>query len=164
MLGTMPWQRTTYGFTIRLPAGRGRAFRWATDYQPDDLHLMGISARRKVRTLAKDTILLTDTFVSDPFVRRPRVRAVKVKLVHRYPRRWMWTATHLSGPARNSQFIYELAPAGVHACRLRFTGVQVEHVTHPVTSESMARRARELALEDSGAWRRLAKALDTETR
>ena len=163
-LATMPWQRTSYGFTIRLPAARSRAFRWATDYQPDDLHLMGFSARRKVRKLAKETILLTDTFVSNPLGRRPRVRAVKVKLVHRYPRRWMWTGTHMSGPTRHSQFLYELTPVGVNACRLRFTGVQVEHVTHQVTAESMSRRARELTLEDSATWRRLARALNTETR
>jgi hypothetical protein len=155
----MPLQRTTYGFTVRLPASTARAFRWATDFQPGDLSLMGSDGTRTVERLAKDLLLLTDSYASDAFGTGARGRVVKEKLVHLLPRQNSWTSTHLSGPARYSQFLYELRPEGRAVCRLRFTGMQVERAVGPVTGRSTARRARELASEDSAAWRKLAAAL-----
>jgi hypothetical protein len=149
----MPLQRTPYEFSVRLPAPRDRAFRWATDYAPGDLALMGEHGRRKVERLAPNLLLLTDSIVT------PRGRVIKVKLVHLLPERWSWTNTHLSGPARHSQFLYELVPAGRGRCRLRFTGLQVERVARSATSAGVARRAQELVREDSAAWRRLAAAM-----
>lgn len=88
----------------------------------------------------------------------------KVKLVHLLPDRHAWTNTHLSGPARYSQFLYELHPGGRNGCRLHFTGLQVERVARPATAREVTRRARELAREDSRAWRRLAAAMAREVR
>jgi hypothetical protein len=159
---SMPLQRISYEFTIRLPASRERAFAWATDYRADDFGRMGLQARRRVRWLTPDMAVLTDTFRSDPFASTPGGRSVKVKLVHRYPQRFAWTATHLSGPARFSQFLYELTPLGGRQCQLRFRGNQVERTAKAPTAASLAVRARTLTAEDSQLWRHLARALRNE--
>jgi hypothetical protein len=148
-------RRVDYGFTIRLPAPRDRAFRWATDYQAGDLALMGFRARRRVEHLTTNTLLLTDSFDSDPFASRPGGRVVKVKLVHLWPARWSWTSTHLSGPTRRSQFLYELIPDGRGHSRLRYTGLQVERSS----AQTVAQRARQLRREDVGGWRKLSAAM-----
>lgn len=155
----MPLQRVTYRFTTKLPLSRARAYRWATDYRPNDLQLVGVRARRKVERLTKDLILLTDSFDSDPFSAQPGARSVKEKLVHLYPDRWAWTSTHVSGPAVHSQFLYQLTPRGQSACTLHFTGSQVESVPRAPTAGSLARRTRELKHEDSQLWVRFAAAL-----
>jgi hypothetical protein len=148
----MVLQRLTYHFTTKLPVSRARAYRWATDYRPTDLIRVGLKATRTVERLTKDLVLLTDSFDSDPFNSRRGARTVKEKLVHLYPDRWEWTSTHISGPARFSQFLYKLTPLGPGACTLHFTGSQVERVTRPPTTESLKRRTRELRSEDSRLW------------
>jgi hypothetical protein len=149
----MPLVKSEYAFRVTLPASRERAFRWATDYRPDDLGLMGEEGRRHVEHFARNTILLTDV------VRTPRGPVTKVKLVHLLPREFSWTNTHLSGPTRHSQFLYTLVPKGRNRCQLRFTGLQVDHPSVRPAPSYPARRARELAREDSAAWRRLAAAM-----
>jgi hypothetical protein len=159
----MALQRVTYHFTTKLPVSRARAYRWATDYRPDDLQLGGLKARRRVEPLTTNLILLADSFASDPFSSRPGSRSAKRKLVHLYPDRWAWTATHISGPARHSQFLYELTPRGPRACMLHFTGSQVESVDRPPTRASLAQRARELKREDSQLWARFSEVLSHES-
>jgi hypothetical protein len=148
----MPLQRVTYRFTTKLPVSRARAYQWATDYRPNDLKRGGLRASRRAERLTEDLILLTDSFDSDPFNSRPGARSVKKKLVHLYPDQWAWTSTHVSGPARHSQFLYRLTPRGPAACTLHFTGSQVEHVARAPTPLSLRRRARELRQEDSQLW------------
>jgi len=155
----MPLQRVTYRFTVRLPVSADRAYRWATDYRADDLTLMGFRARRKVRALAKDSVLLTDTFDSDPFGVVPGGRVVKDKLVHFLPQHRAWTSTHVSGPTVYSQFLYEIVPLGRKASLLRYTGMQLEQVKRRSTDTAMAERARDLARIDSRSWRQLAQAM-----
>lgn len=152
----MAFQRIRYRFSVRLPASRERAFRWATDYRATDPALMGERGRRKVERLARNMFLLTD------LLETPRGRVAKVKLVHLLPDRHAWTSTHVSGPARYSQFLYELRSAGRNGCRLEFTGLQVDRVARAATARAIARRAKLLAREDSGAWRRLARAMARE--
>jgi hypothetical protein len=154
---SMPLQRVTYTFTTKLPVPRAQAFRWATDYRSTDLKLAGLSARRKVERLTEDLILLTDSFDADPFSSRRGVRTVKRKLVHLYPDRWAWTSTHVSGPARFSQFLYRLTARGRGGSALHFTGSQVEQVSRPPTRSSLRRRARELRAEDSRLWDRFSE-------
>jgi len=150
----MPVQRLTYSFATRLPVSRARAYRWATDYRPTDLSRAGLKAKRKVQHLSQNLILLTDSFEADPFNSRRGARTVKKKLVHLYPERWAWTSTHVSGPARYSQFLYELVPRGPRACLLRFTGSQVERTNRVPAPASIDRRTRQLKREDSGLWPR----------
>jgi len=159
----MPLQRLTYRFTTRLPVSRPRAYRWATDYRSTDFRLSGLKATRKVQHLTENLVLLTDSLEEDPFDSRRGARTVKMKLVHLYPDRWAWTSTHVSGPARYSQFLYELTPRGPAACTLHFTGSQVERVARVLTRSAIARRTRELQREDSQLWARLSAALAKET-
>ena len=154
----MPLERTVYRFRQRLLASRRSAFHWATDYRPGDLALMGEDGRRQVKKLAPDLILLTDRF------RTPRGSIVKEKLVHLLPDRWAWTSTHLSGPSRHSQFLYELRPLGKKSCELQFTGLQVDRVRRPLSGMARKRRVLQLLREDSGAWRRLGAAIHLDLR
>ena len=158
----MPFQRLTYRFTTKLAAPRPWAYRWATDYRSDDFKLSGLKATRKVEKLTEDLVLLTDSFDEDPFDPRRGARTVKVKLVHLFPDRWMWTSTHVSGPAQYSQFLYELTPRGPVACTLHFTGNQVEPINRRPTPASITRRTQELKREDSQLWARLSAALASE--
>jgi hypothetical protein len=153
----MPLVRVEYEFTVRLPAPRAEAYRWATDYRSDDFDRVGLPARRTVRPLGPGLVLLTDSFSADPFAAQRGARTTKRKLVHLYPRRFRWVSTHVAGPARHSQFVYELLPAGRSACRLRFTGAQVESYARRPSPAALRRRARELRKEDSGLWRRLVR-------
>jgi hypothetical protein len=154
----MPLQRTLYEFSVRLPAPRERAFRWATEYRSTDLDLMGEPGHRTVEKLAKNMFLLTDVFET------PRGHVTKSKLVHLLPGRHAWTSTHVAGPARYSQFLYELRPGERNGCRLHFTGLQVDRVSRRATPRGVIRRAKELARDDSRAWRRLADAMARELR
>lgn len=155
----MPFQRFTYTFTVPLAALPPRAYRWATDYRSTDFQLSGMKATRKVERLTKDLVLLTDSFLVDPFDPRPGARTVKRKLVHLYPNRLSWTATHLSGPAKYSQFLYEITPRGRTESVLHFTGSQVEKVQRAPSPSAIARRKRELRREDSRLWAHLSSAL-----
>jgi len=159
----MPLQRLTYRFTTKLPVPRPQAYRWATDYRSDDLKLAGLEATRKVERIAEDLILLTDSFDADPFNSRPGARTVKEKLVHLYPDRWSWTSTHLTGPARYSQFLYRLTTRTARACTLHFIGSQVEQIGGSPTRSSLQRRALELKREDSQLWVRFAAELANDS-
>jgi hypothetical protein len=155
----MPLQRITYRFSTKLSASRAAAYRWATDYRTTDFRLLGFKGGRKVERLSENLVLLTDTFTSDPFDSRPGAQAVKVKLVHLYPDRWSWTATHVAGPAQYSQFLYQLARRGSRGSTLHFTGSQVERVGRRLSPTALARRTRQLRREDSELWDRLSAAL-----
>ena len=155
----MPYHRVSYQFTTPLAAPRPRAYRWATDYRPDDFALTDLRVTRKVETLTDDLVLLTDSFQDDPFDPRPGAKTVKVKLVHLFPDRWMWTSTHVAGPAQYSQFLYRLTPRGGSASTLHFAGNQVEFVARRPTRASVLRRTRELMREDSHLWDQFAAAL-----
>jgi len=160
----MPIQRVTYRFTVRLPAGRRDAYAWATDYRRDDFEIMGFRGGRRVEELADGLLLLTDSFDLDPFDAKAGSRTTKVKLVHLFPDRWAWTSTHVAGPARFSQFLYQLRPSGPRSCTLEFRGNQVEHVRRKPTAASLRRRAKELRREDSELWRRLSRELGKRRR
>jgi hypothetical protein len=160
----MPLQRLTYRFSTKLSVSRAHAFQWATDYRPTDLRLAGFRGTRRVEHLSKNLVLLTDSFDSDPFDSRPGARTVKVKLVHLYPDRWAWTATHIAGPVQYSQFLYELFTRSSSTCTLHFTGSQVEEVARRPSQKSLAARTRVLKREDSELWRRFSSALAKDAR
>jgi hypothetical protein len=158
----MPLQRLSYHFSTKLAAPRPRAYRWATDYRSDDFELGKLNGTRKVERLADDLILLTDSFQEDPFNARPGAPTVKVKLVHLFPDEWKWTSTHIAGPAKYSQFLYELTARGPGASTLHFSGNQVESVARRPTPASIRLRTQELRREDSQLWARLSAALADE--
>jgi hypothetical protein len=160
----MKLQRIPYSFSMRMPAPADWTYRWVTDYQPGDFKVMGLSARRKVERLAPNLILLSDTFDADPFGEEPGKRSVKVKLVHLYPRSRSWSATHISGPARYSQFLYRLTPTGAASSRFDYSGAQVERTAVAPTSRSVAARAQTLRAEDVEIWQNLRREIARERR
>jgi hypothetical protein len=145
-----------YRFSTRLPAPAEAAYRWATDYAPDDPARMGQTGRRRIEVVAPRTILLTDT------VRQGGATVTKKRLVRLRPRDRAWTNTHVAGPTRHSQFIYRIVPRGPRGSTLEFVGLQVERSPRPLSAAQLARRAREVAREDATTWRRLARAMASE--
>ena len=152
----MPLVAFDYRFSVDLPASADAAYRWATDYRPDDLGRMGQTGRRRIERLAEGTILLTDT------VRTTRGTVTKQRLVRLRPRERSWTNTHLAGPTRHSQFLYAIVPRGPRRSTLEFVGLQVERASRSVSASQLARRARTVAREDAATWRRLARAMADE--
>ncbi len=155
----MPYQRVSYRFRTALGAPPRAAYRWATDYRPNDFDRSGLTGRREVEWLTDDLVLLTDSFGADPFDARPGARTKKVKLVHLFPQELRWEATHLAGPARYSRFEYALSRRGARGSTLEFRGHQVEEVPRPPTPASVRARAAVLRRADAELWRHHARAL-----
>ena len=144
-----------YRFNQRFPVPARKAYEWCTDYSAEDYALMGEEAtERQIVHLADTTIILTDIF----YTRNGRVE--KQKLVQLYPDRLCWISTHLTGPNRYSQFIYEISAEGKDASQLDFTALHLEY--EKLDSESVKSLTDKLKREDSSAWKRLAKAMAKE--
>jgi hypothetical protein len=113
------------------------------------------SAERQITYLTENTVILTDIFHtnSGPFE--------KQKLVQFYPDRLRWISTHLTGPNKYSQFIYEISAEGNDASRLDFTALHLEY-EKKLDSEDIKSLADKLKEEDSKAWKLLAKAMTKE--
>jgi len=140
-----------YRFLVNLPAGADAAYRWATDYRPDDPARMGQVGRRRIERLAEGTLLLTDA------VRTPTGTVTKRRLVRLRPRQRSWTNTHLAGPTVHSQFLYRIVPRGPRRSTLEFIGLQVERAPRSLSRAELAARARTVAREDAATWRRLVR-------
>jgi hypothetical protein len=109
------------------------------------------AAERQITCLTEDTIILTDIFHIGA------VTVEKQKVVHLYPDRLRWISTHLTGPNKYSQFIYEISAEGDGASRLDFTALHLEYAK--LEDESVKSLAAQLRREDSGAWQLLAEAM-----
>jgi hypothetical protein len=142
-----------YRFTLTLPAGADEAYRWATDYAPDDPARMGQDGRRRIERVAENTLLLTDT------LRTGRGVVTKKRLVRLRPGARSWSNTHLAGPTRHSQFLYTIRPRGRHRSVLEFVGLQVEPSPRTLSARELRRRARAVAREDTATWVRLGRAM-----
>jgi hypothetical protein len=147
-----------YGFSQRFPFPRDRVFAWATDYDPGDLARMGLTGRRGIRRLTDDAFVLTDTYET------PAGAVRKQRLVRLFADRYAWTNTHLSGPNRHSQFLYELAAEGAEASRLDFTGLALVYAEAALGPREVAALARQAARDDAAVWKRLARALARDLR
>jgi len=114
---------------------------------------------RAILRVSEDTIILTDTYCKEN-------RSIsKQKLVQLYPNRLSWISTHLTGPNKYSQFIYELTPEGDSMSRLDFTGLQIEYSEEETfNNERIELLARKLRKEDSAAWKLLAKEMEKELK
>jgi len=145
-----------YGFTQRFRVPASVAYRWCTDFEPRDLELMREKGRRKIEHVSEDTIILTDSFHAG----EGREQVSKRKLVRLFPARMFWTNTHISGPNKHSQFLYQITPEGRKTSKLEFLGQHVEYRSmSKADSNALAKRLRE---EDSSAWKLLAKAMERE--
>jgi hypothetical protein len=146
-----------YHFTQRFPVPARKAYKWCTEYDPQDHALMGeAAAERQITHLTDTTIILTDIFHTS------NGRVEKQKLVQLYPDRLSWISTHLMGPNKYSQFIYEISAEGDGASRLDFTALHLEYEKENLDSEGIKSLANKLREEDSAAWKLLAKAMAKE--
>jgi hypothetical protein len=145
-----------YRFRVGLPVAADEAYRWATDYAPDDWARMGHDGRRRIVPVADRTLILVDT------VRTGGRLVTKRRLVRLYPSQRAWTNTHLVGTTRHSQFWYRIVPRGPRRSVIEFTGLQVEPSPRRLSGAALARRAREVAREDSTLWRRLSRVMGEE--
>lgn len=146
-----------YCFSQRFSVPARKAYKWCTDYSPEDHALMGDkAAERQITRVTDTTIILTDIFhtSSGP--------VEKQKLVQLYPDRLRWVSTHLTGPHKYSQFIYEISAEGNAASRLDFTALHLEYEKEKLDSEDIKSLAGRLKEEDSAAWKLLARAMTKE--
>jgi hypothetical protein len=145
-----------YCFSQRFSVPARKAYKWCTDYSPEDHALMGDeAAERQITRVTDTTIILTDIFhISSGPVE-------KQKLVQLYPDRLLWISTHLTGPNKYSQFIYEISAEGNDASRLDFTALHLEY-EEKLDSEDIKSLAGKLKEEDSAAWKLLARAMTKE--
>lgn len=151
----MPATSIPFRFSQHFDFPAAAVYRWATDYRADDIGRFGLKGRRQVKKLCNETLLLTDTFFRDDGC------LTKKKLVRLYPERLAWVNTHLSGPNRHSQFLYQLLRLGKNRSRLDFIGRQISDVARPTPAKVRA-LARALRKEDAAIWKRLARAMKAE--
>ena len=144
-----------YRFSQRFSVSAREAYDWCTNYDPHDHALMGDeAAERQITRVAKDVVVLTDVF----HVETGAVE--KQKVVQLYPDRLCWVSTHLTGPNRYSQFIYEISAEGEDTSRLDFTALHLEY--EKLDREGSKTLADKLKEEDSAAWKLLAAAMAIE--
>ena len=141
-----------YEFSQHFDFPAAEAFRWCTDYAPEDVELMGEKGRRKVKRLNEDTFVLNDKY------KTKEGKVVKKRLVRIYPERLSWTNTRVSKDGRYSQFLYQIVAEEGGGSRLDFVGAQIFSGKRP-GKPKLDGMAKQLATEDSAAWRNLAKAM-----
>ena len=146
-----------YCFSQRFFAPARQAYKWCTDYGPKDHILMGDeNADRYVKHLTENTVLITDVFHTG------KGDVKKQKLVQLYPDRLSWVSTHLTGPNKYSQFIYEVSAEGKNKSRLDFTALHLEYEREKMDDKDIRVMADKFQKEDSAAWKRLADALNKD--
>jgi hypothetical protein len=139
-----------YHFTQRFSVSAQEAFEWCTDFDSHDNMLMGDkTAERQITPLADGVIILKDSFHSVAGT------IEKQKLVLLYSDQYKWTSTHLTGPNKHSQFLYQITQKGKDASVLTFTALHLEYNEKADTRLLVER----LCKEDAAAWKFLAAAM-----
>lgn len=147
-----------YNFQQRFNVPARKAFEWCTTYTPGDHALMGEKGvSRKIEQITDQTIILTDTFNlgADNQIE-------KKKLVQLYPNILFWTSTHISGPTKHSQFIYQITEDAVNISNLDFTGLFLDHEEKKISESNVAKLVEKTCKEDARAWELMAKAMEQE--
>jgi hypothetical protein len=140
-----------YSFSQRFCNPASEAYKWCTNYTPQDHALMHESAKREILHITEDTILLIDTHYKNKRSIRKR------RLVKLDPDQLSWTSTHLTGPNKYSQFHYEIKPESKNSSRLYFTGVQIEYCKKEKPDDKTIQKlGSKLRKQDSAAWKLLA--------
>ena len=147
-----------YHFQQRFNVSARKAYEWCTDYAPGDHALMGEKdAIRKIEQYTERTVILTDTFNAGT-----GSQIEKRKLVQLYPETLFWTSTHLSGPAKHSQFIYQITAEGEDTSHLDFTGIYLDYAHEKVSEADVVKLAEKECKDDAAAWAQLAKAMERD--
>jgi hypothetical protein len=146
-----------YVFSQSFSVPARDAFAWAVNYQPGDFALMGLKGKREIIRLSDDSYLLRET------VRSGKART-RSKLVRIDPERMLYTNTHVTGPAKHSQFIYEIVPDGEKKSKLQFTGLLLYRSEKKLGKKEIDRIAAEERKFDSDIWKRLANAMEADLK
>lgn len=147
-----------YHFNQRFNVPARKAFEWCTTYTPGDHALMGAKdVSRKIEHITDRTIILTDTFSigADNQIE-------KQKLVQIYPDILFWTSTHISGPAKHSQFIYQITAKADNLSNLDFRGLFLDYGDKKISESDTAELVEKTCKEDTRAWELLAKAMEQD--
>jgi hypothetical protein len=140
-----------YTFTKRFSVSAKKAFQWCTSFDPSDHLLMGNpNAQRQIFPLVDGALILKDIYSSSEGT------VEKQKLVVLYPDQLTWTSTHLTGPNKHSQFLYQITPQGKTNSVLTFTAMHLEN-DEKADAKALAER---LCREDAGVWAFLAGAME----
>ena len=143
-----------YHFQQSFSVSAREAYDWCTDFDPQDHALMGDeSAKRKVTRVAESTFILTETF------KTPNSTVQKQKIVELYPDKLSWNSTHLTGPNKYSQFIYEISKDGEDSSHLDFAGLHLDYEKENLSKSQVKELSDKLCKDDSEAWKLLAKAM-----
>lgn len=136
-----------------------KAYKWCTNYDPQDHALMRVNAKREILRISENTIVLTDTYPD----KNKSIK--KQKLVCLYPNRLSWTNTHLTGPNKYSQYLYQIVPESKMTCRLERASLQVEYSNRKrFNKKEIELLAEKLRNEDSAAWKLLAAEMERDFR
>ncbi|MCW4031693.1 MAG: hypothetical protein NWE80_04945 [Candidatus Bathyarchaeota archaeon] len=150
-------QPIKYQFSQKFNLPARKAYEWCTNFTPQDPFLMREKATREVESITENTFILTDKF------RVEGETTIKQKLVCLYPNRLMWTSTHLTGPAKHSQFIYEIKSTTRTTSRLKFTALHLAHdLKEGTVKNSVEQLAEELRKADAHVWKNLAREMEKE--
>jgi hypothetical protein len=157
----MPFHSVRYRFCQSFKVSAREAYDWCTDYSPRDMALMQEeNATREVKRVSEETIILTDTYHSEG-----GESTTKQKLVCLYPDRLTWTSTHVTGPNRCSQFLYEITPETDRTCRLKFTGLFLDYnIKKRGDKKETDLLIKKLEKMDSEKWKLLAKEMENELK
>ena len=147
---------TRYKFTQHFRVPAREAYKWCTDYRPDDLALMHENGSRNIQHLTQDTLILTEV------IQMGRRRTKKVKLVKLNPAKLEWYNIQLKGPNKHSAFLYQVHSEGSSASRLNFTGLLVVYSKRKLPGSRIRRIASTERGYDSQAWILLAKAMERD--
>jgi len=151
-------QSIQYRFSQKFNLPARKAYEWCTEFTPGDPVLMREkNVTREVQLITENTFILTDKFQVGGET------TVKQKLVCLYPNRLMWTSTHLTGPAKHSQFIYEIKSVTRITSRLKFTALHLARDIKEATAKTdIEELAEELRKADSDVWKNLAREMEKE--
>jgi len=152
-------QPIQYHFSQCFKVPALKAYEWCTNYDPQDHALMRVNAKREILRVSDSTIVLTDVYYDK------KQGIEKQKLVCLYPNQLTWTNTHLTGPNKYSQFLYQIVPENERVCRLDFTGLQIQLISKKrLNRKEIELLAEKLRSEDSAIWRLLATEMEREFR
>lgn len=147
---------TRYEFSQHFRVSAEAAFRWCTDYDPLDHALMGNKGVRKATWVSDETVILEDTLY-------PAGRAVtRTKVVKIDRERMSYYNFHLTGPNKNSLYVYRITPDGEGESRLDYTGYELSYPKRAPTKKQMAAAAEADEASRTLEWGRLAKAMEEE--
>lgn len=147
-----------YHFQQHFNVPAQKAFEWCTTYTPEDFVLMDEKdVSRKIEYITDRTIILTDTFniSADNQIQ-------KQKLVQLYPEILFWTSTHIRGPVKHSQAIYQITTEAVDKSILDFTALFLDYEHENIDEAGSAKLAEKACKEDARSWALLAKAMEQD--